>query len=247
MEIKTSNIKTIKFANPWTGKEGDALYFHEIVLENGDAGKIGACTEARPSWLTQGAPFTYKNVNGKFYRTERPAERHSESSDSRSEGRSDRSSGKGSFNKFARLEDTPEYWLKRQKCISMTTCLDRANRLVETGKIELKDKYTEALKDYNFILQYSGIDNPVSPLTGTPNPPSESIQVREVRKSPASQQPALFEPAPTQVPQYIQESINNCSSPAQLTSLKNQLKEHELTPDVLNAIKIRKGQFKNKK
>lgn len=57
MENKTSKIKSCKFLKEWQGDKG-MVYYHEIVLENGDSGQIGT-KERIPDKLNVGQELTY--------------------------------------------------------------------------------------------------------------------------------------------------------------------------------------------
>lgn len=57
MEQKTSKIQRTVFKNKWDGQNG-SVFYHEIELENGDKGQIGA-KEENPSRLNPGQELTY--------------------------------------------------------------------------------------------------------------------------------------------------------------------------------------------
>lgn len=257
MSNRTSTIAKIikphkETEPPWQGNEGDKFFFHEVNMANGDSGRlrVPASHGVRPAWLKEGQQITYAYNEGKLRLVSVHGERRESSSDDTGEQSND-FKGKGKKSGWgARLEDQVEFWLKRQKCISANTSLDRANRLVETGRIELKEKYNEALKDYNFILKLSDIDAPVKM-----NAPADSVNTKaEVSKSTPDKkesQAALFAEenmidAP--IPQFIQEALNNCDTPKKLKILRGQLRPDETNnKNIYRAIQKKESELKPKK
>lgn len=64
---KTSKITSCTFKREWAGDKG-TVYYHDVVLENGDAGSIGAKVKDSPE-LQPGKDLSYtieyKDYNGK--------------------------------------------------------------------------------------------------------------------------------------------------------------------------------------
>lgn len=167
---KVATIETIKWVPGWQGNT-DTLFFHEITMDNGDHGKLAGNKQEKPNWLKENTKVKYDffmpqgkdTMYIKFLGIIGAARTNSASEeypDNHNNGSTMENPKKKSWGN--RLDDDPEYALKKQKCISLTTCLERANNLVVAGKIKLEDKYTEALTDFNFILKYSGLDAEVA-------------------------------------------------------------------------------------
>lgn len=55
---KTSKITRTIFKNEWTSPQGQKIYYHDVELENGDKGSIGA-KEQMPSKLNPNQELTY--------------------------------------------------------------------------------------------------------------------------------------------------------------------------------------------
>lgn len=56
MEIKTAKIKEIKHISPWSGN-GATIYYHHLVMDNGDQIDIGKKSECKVGW-----ELTYKLI-----------------------------------------------------------------------------------------------------------------------------------------------------------------------------------------
>ncbi len=67
MSIKqsTSKITNIKFTGEWENPSGGITYYHELTLQNGDVGSIGASSK-NPAKLCVGATITYKKDGSKI-------------------------------------------------------------------------------------------------------------------------------------------------------------------------------------
>lgn len=230
---KTARIQTIGFVDGWQGND-EMLYYHEIIMDNGDQGKLDRNNQPRPAWLQENAEIVYSVRQGKrgplitFVRlasakpavhtsvpgtTYRPFEHNQDKK-----------------NKYS---NDPEWREKQQKCISLTTCLDRANELVIADKIKLKERHDYALEDFKFILRNSGIEVSVS---------QEEIESKTVRQAPAEnkpntvEQPALFQDKP--IPIFILQCLERCKNKKQLDNFKSQLTEEEMNSDnIQNAVR----------
>ena len=55
---KTSKITKLTFKNEWANPKGGSIFYHDIELENGDKGQIGA-KEQNPFKLSTGQSLTY--------------------------------------------------------------------------------------------------------------------------------------------------------------------------------------------
>lgn len=55
---KTSKITRTIFKNEWANPKGGSIFYHEIELENGDKGQIGA-KDKEPAKLNPGQMLTY--------------------------------------------------------------------------------------------------------------------------------------------------------------------------------------------
>lgn len=55
---KTAKITRTTFKQKWTGGGGNTVFYHDIELDNGDKGSIGA-KEEMPSKLNPGSTLTY--------------------------------------------------------------------------------------------------------------------------------------------------------------------------------------------
>lgn len=69
---KKSKITRAVFKNEWTSPQGSKVYFHDIELENGDKGSIGA-KEQMPSKLNPGQELTYTIEGNKIKAVQAPA------------------------------------------------------------------------------------------------------------------------------------------------------------------------------
>lgn len=58
MSEKTSKITRTVFKNEWKNPKGGQIFYHEIELENGDKGQIGA-KDKEPAKLNPGQMLTY--------------------------------------------------------------------------------------------------------------------------------------------------------------------------------------------
>lgn len=56
--MKTSVIKSSKFAREWNNPKGGVIYYHDIQLENGDKGSIGS-KDKMPDFLKEGKTLSY--------------------------------------------------------------------------------------------------------------------------------------------------------------------------------------------
>ena len=65
MKQATSKIKECRFTGDWQNPSGGITYYHELTLENGDIGSIGA-SDKNPSKLSVGATITYKKDGSKI-------------------------------------------------------------------------------------------------------------------------------------------------------------------------------------
>ena len=61
----TSKITSCKFTGEWENPSGGTTYYHELTLENGDIGSIGASTK-NPAKLSVGVTITYKKDGSKI-------------------------------------------------------------------------------------------------------------------------------------------------------------------------------------
>lgn len=250
---KTSTFQKIKYVNGWQGKE-QMLWFHEVTMANGDSGKLDANTEEKPSWLTIGNAVNYTASfrQGKgmyikvlavgsgmqheptatpFVQPQLPLNRNPERQESKKS--------------FGRLDDDENYWMARQKCISLTTCLERANDLVINGKIELKEKESNALSDFKFIMKHSGLEALVqAPATSLP-PKTESYVPSNKRA--VDIQPVLFEDVEP-IPEFILIGLSRCDTIKQLTNFKSQLLPEEISrKKIIDAVYAKETEIKSKK
>ena len=65
MSYKTSKVVNCIFSNEWKNPSGSLTYYHDVTLENGDTGSIGAM-EKYPKKFTEGATIDYNIENGKI-------------------------------------------------------------------------------------------------------------------------------------------------------------------------------------
>jgi hypothetical protein len=65
MSYKTSKVVKCIFSNEWKNPSGSLTYYHDVTLENGDTGSIGAM-EKYPKKFTEGAVIDYNLENGKI-------------------------------------------------------------------------------------------------------------------------------------------------------------------------------------
>ena len=65
MKQSTSKIKECKFTGDWKNPSGGITYYHEISLENGDVGSIGASSQS-PDKLSVGTTITYNKDGSKI-------------------------------------------------------------------------------------------------------------------------------------------------------------------------------------
>lgn len=65
MSYKTSKVVKCIFSNEWKNPSGSLTYYHDVTLENGDTGSIGAM-EKYPKKFTEGAIIDYNLENGKI-------------------------------------------------------------------------------------------------------------------------------------------------------------------------------------
>jgi hypothetical protein len=68
--MKTSIIKDVSFTGNWTAPNGDILYYHNLVLENGDTGSV-ATAEKYASKIEVGKEVTYI-LNGTKMKLQQP-------------------------------------------------------------------------------------------------------------------------------------------------------------------------------
>jgi len=272
---QTARVIEVILAKPTQGNKGDTLYYHRIKLDNGDEGKMEQCGEENPQWLKKGIPLTYTiregqygNLIKKFVKRSNAPEHISNSmlhpdfrkKRDKSENSSKRS-GWGS-----RLDDNPDYWILRQKCISMTTCLDRANDLIISKEIELKDRHTIALEDFNFIFKHAGLEalnsnsgsnnnetaeEPFIALTESLAKSEEKPIIHESKKtSIPSSVPSLFKEdseLEKDVLNDIYKMIDECDVLAKLTKLEKNLNPKWLErEEVINAISFKRTVLKDK-
>lgn len=245
-----SSVKKVTYVKPWQGKE-EALYFHEIVFENGEEGKLQGNNEESPAWLFVGSKIKYDITQGKFNTIKNKYDMNikflgtirgnteTEQPNQTPQRKNTQAQAEQRQAYPSKFDSDPAFKLRQQKCISMTTCLDRANELVIAGKIELKEKEKYALDDFNFIMKHSGIEDmekTSSDNSETGNPVLLS----------STKQPALFEDEP--LSEFLKEAISRCDTPKQLTALRGQLKENESSnKNVLTAIHNREQELKKKK
>lgn len=159
-ENHTSVVKDFTLKNYPAGN----YYSHRIIFENGMKGELSRCSEKKPSWLKKGASLTFSLRLGKkadmpFIVLPDTTTNESPVSSSKFRKNDNNEPPQKPTKWGSRLDDNPLFWLMRQKCISMTTCLDRANELVIGGVIDNDKRYEQALQDFNFILQYSEMNN----------------------------------------------------------------------------------------
>ena len=146
-------LKTIPSGN------NKCYYNHLLVFEDGTNGNLKGCTDPNPVWLRKGIklecdiqPSMYGNfiipikVNGKPIQEDLSKLLHP--------AFQEKPQWKGS----QRIEDIPEYWLKKQKCITILSCLDRATELVSAGKIQLKDLHKCAIKNFDMVMEQSKME-----------------------------------------------------------------------------------------
>ena len=65
MSYKTSKVEKCVFSNEWKNPSGTLTYYHDVTLENGDTGSIGAI-EKYPKKFTEGTIIDYELQNGKI-------------------------------------------------------------------------------------------------------------------------------------------------------------------------------------
>ena len=65
MSYKTSKVEKCVFSNEWKNPSGTLTYYHDVTLENGDTGSIGAI-EKYPKKFTEGTVIDYELQNGKI-------------------------------------------------------------------------------------------------------------------------------------------------------------------------------------
>lgn len=246
---KNSTIQKVKYVKGWEGKE-ETLFFHELTMQNGDEGKLESNNEESPIWLVLGNTIKYSirsgprgtlikflgKTNNNGY-TDTPYSPPPQ----RSNINEQPDSKKQNYN--SRLDSDPAFRLRQQKCISLTTCLDRANELVIAGKIELKAKHTEALSDFKFIMKHSGISEmEQGPGSARQEDNSEVLS----HKTEASVQSALFDAEADKPISAFIKLISRCTTPKQLSNLKSQLLPEEINnKDVNVAISNKLKYFKS--
>lgn len=249
---KISTIKEIKYVKGWEGKE-ETLYFHEIKMSNGDKGKIEANPEESPVWLVADRTIRYSIREGKKgmlikYLGMVSDNPQTETSSVQPPQRKNNShSSENKVPNYSKSDSDPAFKLRQQKCISLTTCLDRANELVIAGKIELTEKEKNAMSDFKFIMKHSGIEDMEKELSSAKGEATanSSVQPSEAKKEQQSH-PELFQDEP--ISEFLKEAISRCDTPKQLITLRGQLKEDEATnKNVLTAIHNREQELKKKK
>ncbi len=237
---KTSVIRKINFVNGWQGND-ETLFYHEIQLENGDKGKLDGNKEESPQWLVVGTEITYTDRKGprgwliKVLGTNAGSVPRANNSQNRSSESQEQTKKYGKFN-------DPSAAMRQQKCISMTTCLDRANELVIGGKIKLDKKQEEAKKDFDFIMLHSGI----TALEEGKKPEHTNPYTPEPAESSSSAQKELFDDSP--LSDFIKESLARCQDAKQLAAFKKTLTPTEVnSKNVKGAIKTRAAELKKRK
>lgn len=261
---KTSVVKKFYPVNQTIGKKkGDILYYHLIDMENGDYGKIQQCQEKNPIWLQPGATLSYRATPGRFpdndgrmresfYRILNTQQSNNDMYMNDTHNIPQEAAKKSSWT--SRLDSDPAFRLRQQKCISLTTCLDRANELVIAGKIEHKGKHDEALSDFKFIMNNSGISEmekgPSDEITISSEPSSEVKSQALIPPLNSHPQSILFPPDVTYAPisPFIQYMIDRCDNAKQLSMFKTQLSPGEMdNKNIQLAIKNKSVEIKSKK
>lgn len=247
---KISIIQKVKYVKGWPGKT-ETLFYHELTMQNGDEGKLEGNNEESPTWLVLGNTIKYSiwmsprgmlikplgqiNNNG-----------HTDSYSPAPQRKNNQEQPPAPKQNYgSRLDSDPAFRLRQQKCISLTTCLDRANELVIAGKIEIKGKHGEALSDFKFIMKHSGISEMEQELC--PGKQEDNPELPNP-KTEAPVQSALFDAeADKPISPFIKESISRCTTPKQLSNLKTQLLPEEINNKNVNAaIKTKLEELKSK-
>lgn len=257
---KNSIIQKITHAKPWPGRE-QTLYFHELIMQNGDEGKLQGNTEESPAWLFVGAAIKYDITQGKYNSYKNKYDMNIKLLGMNSSNNANYDEQNNSIipppqrknnpnqpefkrNYNPKYSDDPAFRLKQQKCISLTTCLDRANELVVAGKIDLKKKHAEAFGDFIFIMKHAGIEE-VEPESSNetvdmPNHPLEKTEFADGAN--------LFIKVEEPISRFVQEAINRCSTAKQISNLKSQLMPEEINNKTIqDAIHNKSVELKTKK
>lgn len=218
--VQTSIIKKVDLRNK-TWDRAHKYYGHRVYFMDGSKGEISCCTEMNPEWLRPGQEFTYTTKQGQF--EDLPLlTRYMPEPYSPEEVKEKSNNGwKGN----QRLEDNPEYWIKRQKCISAQSCLDRATRLVEAGKIDHKKLLNEAQNQLQWLLSQADIEH---------EPKSGNSQDREKSEEEFQEPKTLFEETQIEwndlpVPAEIQEAITSCTTMAKLLKVHKNLTNEQIS------------------
>lgn len=253
---KISVIKKVKYVKGWEGKE-DTLFFHEITLQNGDEGKLEGNSEESPVWLCIDSTIRYSIRSGPrgmlikvlgVINGNQQYDAPQNNTPQRKNNQEQPDAKKSNFG--SRLDSDTAFRLRQQKCISLTTCLDRANELVIAGKIEYTGKHAEALSDFKFIMKHSGISEMEQEPSSEREAVGPSLEVKSQPSTfPLQPQPILFPPDATSAPlsPFIQEIIARCGTTKQLSNLKTQLHPDEIdNKNIQLAIKNKLAEIKSK-
>lgn len=158
--MKTTSIVTgIKLKTIPSGNN-KCFYNHILYFDDGSNGCLKACIDPNPSWLKEGIELEYDLQPGQYGNfivlikvDGKPIEEIivSQNFSKNNQGK------QNEHPRTQRIEDIPEYWLKKEKCITMMSVLKSATELVCAGKLELKDLHKCTIKNFNMIMEQSGI------------------------------------------------------------------------------------------
>lgn len=190
--IHSSVVKEFKLKNYASSQ---SYYSHFILFENGHQGELSRCTEKKPLWLKKGALLNYWLKQGKkadmpfIVLEEQQNQTTTNSTNPDNKKRPDKPiPQRNPHNDF-------DFRFTQQKCISITTCLDRANELVIAGVIDNDKRYEQALQDLNFIFQYSGINERkelIEYFNTSVAVKNKKVKEKENKNKKEISQPALF-------------------------------------------------------
>jgi len=156
--ITTAIVTGIKFKTIPSGNN-KCFYNHILYFDDGTNGVLKGCTEPSPSWLQKGInlecdiqPGLYGNFIVPIKADGMPIENKLLSPEFQKKNQEKQKTNN------IRIEDIPEYWLSKQKCITMISVLKNATELVCAGKLKLKDLHKHAINDFKVVMEQSGLN-----------------------------------------------------------------------------------------
>lgn len=168
-------------------------YSPKIFFEDGSKGELDNYSPPIPSWLKEGIILSFELRPGKFPDcpfiipheiVEQPVLQTTKSAPTNLK--------KITENKSVTLnyqQEAEELWLKKQKQIAIQSALERSTELVCAGKLEIKDLHIMAVKNFNLILQYSGIEITAKEKTKKENCLPGKVKKKKVKKGETNNAP----------------------------------------------------------